>query len=238
MRRRRASSKAVARSEILRGASCLFALFGGQVLVPAALFVFLAAAAGAGVVGADLDLLDDGLALDGFVSAAALAGDLREFKGWFAPVASNYNEFIRALLEGNVKAMNLYMNDVALATFSSFDVGKYVSERTQPERFYHGFVLGLLIEIRDRYAVRSNRESGFGRYDVMLLPKSKRDNAIILEFKVREPDSEKTLEDTVESALDQIIEKKYDAELLGLGITQERIRHYGFAFEGKKVLIG
>ena len=114
------------------------------------------------------------------------------FKGWFAPVASNYNEFIRALLEGNVKAMNLYMNDVALATFSSFDVGKYVSERTQPERFYHGFVLGLLIEIRDRYDVRSNRESGFGRYDVMLLPKSKRDNAIILEFKVREPDSEKT----------------------------------------------
>lgn len=160
------------------------------------------------------------------------------FKGWFAPVASNYNEFIRALLEGNVKAMNLYMNDVALATFSSFDVGKYVSERTQPERFYHGFVLGLLIEIRDRYNVRSNRESGFGRYDVMLLPKNERDNAIILEFKVREPDSEKTLEDTVESALDQIIEKKYDAELLGLGITQERIRHYGFAFEGKKVLIG
>lgn len=89
--------------------------------------------------------------------------------------------------------MNLYMNDVALATFSSFDVGKYVSERTQPERFYHGFVLGLLIEIRDRYDVRSNRESGFGRYDVMLLPKSKRDNAIILEFKVREPDSEKHL---------------------------------------------
>ena len=99
-------------------------------------------------------------------------------------------------------------------------------------------MLGLLIEIRDRYDVRSNRESGFGRYDVMLLPKSKRDNAIILEFKVREPDSEKTLEDTVESALDQIIEKKYDAELLALGITQERIRHYGFAFEGKKVLIG
>ncbi len=142
------------------------------------------------------------------------------FKGWFAPVASNYNEFIRALLKGNVKAMNLYMNDVALATFSSFDVGKYVSERTQPERFYHGFVLGLLIEIRDRYAVRSNRESGFGRYDVMLLPKSKRDNAIILEFKA------------------QIEIKKYDAELKRRGIPKEKIRHYGFAFEGKKVLIG
>ena len=160
------------------------------------------------------------------------------FRGWFKNKDANYNDFVKALLKGSLKEMNIYMNDVALATFSSFDVGKYVSERTQPERFYHGFVLGLLIEIRDRYDVRSNRESGFGRYDVMLLPKSKRDNAIILEFKVREPDSEKTLEDTVESALDQIIEKKYDAELLGLGITQERIRHYGFAFEGKKVLIG
>ena len=87
------------------------------------------------------------------------------FKGWFAPVASNYNDFIRALLDGNVKAMNVYMNDVTLATFSNFDSGKIVSERIQPERFYHGFVLGLLVEIRDRYNGRSNRKSGFGRYD-------------------------------------------------------------------------
>ena len=160
------------------------------------------------------------------------------FKGWFAPAASNYNEFIRALLDGNVKAMNAYMNDVALATFSNFDSGKIASERTRPERFYHGFVLGLLVEVRDRYQVRSNRESGFGRYDVMLIPKDGKDDAVILEFKVRDADSEKTLEDTVKSALEQIIEKKYDAELLEEGISQERIRHYGFAFEGKKVLIG
>ena len=163
------------------------------------------------------------------------------FKGWFAPVASNYNEFIRALLEGNVKAMNLYMNDVALATFSSFDVGKYVSERTQPERFYHGFVLGLLIEIRDRYDVRSNRESGFGRYDVIMVPKNIENSklpALILEFKVINSSIEKSLEETVQAALKQIKEKKYDTELLKAGVKKERIRHYGFAFEGKRVLIG
>ena len=66
------------------------------------------------------------------------------FKSWFAAASANYNEFIKALLNGDVKAMNLYMNDIALATFSNFDAGKHASERSQPERFYHGFVLGLL----------------------------------------------------------------------------------------------
>jgi len=160
------------------------------------------------------------------------------FKGWFASVSANYNEFVRALLQGNVKAMNLYMNDVALATFSSFDAGMHPSERTQPERFYHGFVLGLLVELNDRYEIRSNRESGYGRYDVMMIPKCTEDDAVIMEFKVRESEDEKTLEETVKSALLQIQQKKYDTELLALGIEQERIRHYGFAFEGKKVLIG
>lgn len=160
------------------------------------------------------------------------------FKGWFAPVSANYNEFVRALLQGDVKAMNLYMNDVALATFISFDVGKYASERTQPERFYHGFVLGLLVELNDRYEIRSNRESGYGRYDVMMIPKISGEAAVFMEFKIRESEGEKTLEETVEAALLQIQQKKYDAELLALGIAQEQIRHYGFAFEGKKVLIG
>lgn len=163
---------------------------------------------------------------------------LNMFKGWFASVSANYNEFVRALLQGNVKAMNLYMNDVALATFSNFDVGKHASGRTQPERFYHGFVLGLLVELNGRYEIRSNRESGYGRYDVMMIPKRTEDDAIIMEFKVREPEDERTLEETVKAALLQIEEKKYDAELLTLGVERERIRHYGFAFEGKKVLIG
>lgn len=159
------------------------------------------------------------------------------FKGWFATASANYNEFIKAMLGGNVKAMNLYMNDIALATFSSFDVGKHFSQRSQPERFYHGFVLGLLVEVRDLYEIRSNRESGYGRYDVMLIPKTEKNDGIILEFKVKEAE-EKTLEETVQTALAQIEDKEYDTELLELGVSKEHIRHYGFAFEGKKVLIG
>ena len=159
------------------------------------------------------------------------------FKGWFATASANYNEFIKAMLGGNVKAMNLYMNDIALATFSSFDVGKHFSQRSQPERFYHGFVLGLLVEVRDLYEIRSNRESGYGRYDVMLIPKTKKNDGIILEYKVKEAE-EKTLEETVQTALAQIEDKEYDTELLELGVSKEHIRHYGFAFEGKKVLIG
>ena len=160
------------------------------------------------------------------------------FRGWFKNKDANYNDFVKALLKGSLKEMNIYMNDVALATFSSFDTGKKPSEKSQPERFYHGFVLGLLVELRDRYQIRSNRESGYGRYDVMLTPVTEVDDAIVIEFKVHEPDEEETLKDTVRVALDQITEKDYDAELLAQGISVDRIRHYGFAFEGKKVLIG
>ena len=160
------------------------------------------------------------------------------FRGWFKNKDANYNDFVKALLKGSLKEMNIYMNDVALATFSSFDAGKKPSEKSQPERFYHGFVLGLLVELRDRYQIRSNRESGYGRYDVMLTPVTEVDDAIVIEFKVHEPDEEETLLDTVRGALEQITEKNYDAELLAQGISADRIRHYGFAFEGKKVLIG
>ncbi len=161
------------------------------------------------------------------------------FKGWFDSDSSNYGEFVQALLKGRLREMNIYMNDVALSTFSYFDVGTQPSERTQPERFFHGFVLGLLVELRDIYEIKSNRESGYGRYDVMLVPKGddRKYNAIILEFKVYDSYDESTLEDTAQSALRQIEEKNYDAELIARGIEKERIRHYGFAFEGKKVLI-
>ena len=157
---------------------------------------------------------------------------------WFEESDGAYNDFVEALLMGNVKAMNEYMNDVALNTFSYFDTGKNTS-RQQPERFYHGFVLGLIVDLKDKYVVTSNRESGFGRYDVMIEPKDvKSDTAFILEFKVRDSDEEETLSDTVAAAHAQIKEKQYEAALIAKGIPAEHIRTYGFAFEGKKVLIG
>ena len=157
---------------------------------------------------------------------------------WFGNVRSDYNDFEKALLLGDVDAMNEYMNRVALETFSSFDTGKRASGKAEPERFYHGFVLGLMVDLKGRYVITSNRESGFGRYDVILEPVSAADDAIIIEFKVYNFRKEKNLEETLQNALQQIEDKKYETKLRTKGIPAERIRKYGFAFEGKTVLIG
>lgn len=158
-------------------------------------------------------------------------------RDWFSEEDVPYNEFIKAMLSGDVKAMNRYMNTVSLATFSYFDTAKNSFAENAPERFYHGFVLGLVVELMGRYKVNSNRESGYGRYDVMLEPLNSEDPAFVLEFKAQDSD-EKNLEKTVESALNQIKDKKYESELIARGIEKGRIRCYGFAFQGKRVLIG
>ncbi len=158
-------------------------------------------------------------------------------KGWFR-TASGYGEFVKALLYGDIDAMNEYMNRVSESIFSSFDTAAGNSDRTEPERFYHGFVLGLIVELKDRYVITSNRESGFGRYDVMLKPQNEGDDAIIIEFKVFNRRRDKSLDDTLNEALKQIEEKNYAAALIAEGIAPERICRYGFAFRGKEVLIG
>ncbi len=156
-------------------------------------------------------------------------------RGWFSENDS-YNDFIKAFLSGDIKAMNIYMNKFALQTFSFFDTGKHPSV-SEPERFYHGFVLGIMVELADRYTLTSNRESGFGRYDIMLEPKNPQNDAFIIEFKVQDTD-EKELSDTVQKALRQIETKKYDTTLIAKGIPKNHIRKYGFAFSGKNILIG
>ena len=194
-----------------------------------------------------LDMDEEGLGAEGDVWYTLTITNLetkrmfrKMIKDWFKnDTEVYYNEFIKALLNDNVKKMNTFMNKVALNTFSFFDSGNKPSDQTEPERFYHGFVLGMVVNLSDTYKVRSNRESGFGRYDVMIEPFNKTKKAYILEFKVLDSDEdEETLEDTLANAHAQIEEKQYEAELISSGYLPEQIRKYGFAFRGKECLIG
>ncbi len=162
-------------------------------------------------------------------------------KDWFRTRDDSSNEFVKALIDGDLDAMNYYMNEVTNNIFSFFDVSGKEESRIRPENFYHGFTLGLMVNQSDNYIITSNRESGFGRYDILLEPIDKNNlkyPGIIIEFKVLNAKNENSLEQTVKAALNQIDKKKYDAELINRGVKKENIRHYGFAFKGKEVLIG
>lgn len=168
-------------------------------------------------------------------------GEVRRMYGkmirrWFGRSNSSNNEFVKAMLAGDTVSMNEYMNRITEVSFSSFDVGDKPSETSTPERFYHGFVLGLLVREYSRYRIKSNRESGFGRYDICMFPLTKNLPGIVIEFKVlNENAGENKLSDTAEAALQQIEEKDYASDLREAGVTD--ILEYGFAFSGKKVLI-
>ena len=162
-------------------------------------------------------------------------------KDWFRTRDDSSNEFVKALIDGDLDAMNYYMNEVTNNIFSFFDVSGKEESRIRPENFYHGFTLGLMVNQSDNYIITSNRESGFGSYDILLEPIDKNNlkyPGIIIEFKVLNAKNENSLEQTVKAALNQIDKKKYDAELINRGVKKENIRHYGFAFKGKEVLIG
>ena len=189
---------------------------------------------------------------------------------WFGKEKFNYNGFVKSLLNGDIESMNEYMNRVTRGVISYFDTGKTPSDEEperlascydcggvangsslnccsnlyamteKSSHFYHGLVLGLMVDQVDNYILNSNRESGFGRYDIMLEPIDKNNEklpGIVIEFKVFNPKKEDTLEETVKNALRQIKEKDYDAELIKRGVKEENIYHYGFAFKGKEVLI-
>lgn len=159
---------------------------------------------------------------------------------WFKNNANiPYNDFVKALLINDVDSMNEFMNDIALVSFSNFDVSKSASSKDAPERFYHGFVLGLIVDLAERFTIQSNRESGFGRYDIMLKPQDREnDYAYIIEFKVHKPRKENDLEETLANALQQIAERQYEAGLIAEGFAPERIKKYGIVFRGKECLIG
>ena len=151
---------------------------------------------------------------------------------WFNNDNADGEEFRKALLKNDIETMNKTMTDIAENTFSFFDTGK-----NEPERFYHAFVLGMIVDFRGRYEIVSNRESGLGRCDVMLIPLRDGDHGIVIEFKTRDAKKEKYLKTTCNNALKQIKKMRYASTLQSRGIAKEDIYLYGFGFDGKEVMI-
>ena len=149
---------------------------------------------------------------------------------WFNDkvIGNNLNTILKDLVTLNLKEFEKKFQVLVRQMFSFMDVGENTAEN-----FYHAFVLGMLVGLKDSYYVKSNRESGFGRYDIMLEPKDKNGNSFVMEFKVLEDAEEKTIEDTIENAKKQIKERRYSEDLEERGYT--KITKMVFAFKGKEV---
>ena len=135
-----------------------------------------------------------------------------------------------SLVTGDISTFSKILQEFVISSVSIFDVAG-----TDSEKVYHAFILGLLVGLKDRYEVKSNRESGYGRYDVMVIPKDTSELGIIMEFKKVGRFEQTTIQEAVESALKQIEERKYAQELIERGI--KRVLFLGFGFSGKDVLI-
>lgn len=151
-------------------------------------------------------------------------------RDWFRDkvIGNDLNSILKDLITLNLSEFEKKFRILVKQMFSFMDVGENTAEN-----FYHAFVLGMLVALKDSYYVNSNRESGFGRYDIMLEPKDKNENAFIMEFKVLENLEEDTIEKTVENAKKQIIEKQYETSLRERGFNN--ITKMVFAFNGKEV---
>jgi len=151
---------------------------------------------------------------------------------WFEDTITkeNYELMINSLVTGDIKIFGKILKQFVLKSISYFDVGGY-----EGEKVYHAFVLGMLISINDTHEVLSNRESGYGRYDVMIIPRDISKLGIVIEFKKLDFDDYETLEETAEEALKQIKDKKYSTTLENRGI--KNIKEIGIVFKGKDIYI-
>lgn len=136
---------------------------------------------------------------------------------------------LESLIEGDLETFEDILSEFVMKSASYFDT----AERN--ESFYHAFVLGMLIGLGDDYQVESNRESGYGRYDVMVIPKDKGKLGIVMEFKKVNQRKNEDLESAVDVALKQIKDKNYRQELLNRNV--ENILEIGIAFQGKDLLV-
>lgn len=140
----------------------------------------------------------------------------------------NYSYMLKCLVNGDIKEFSKFFKDYVIKSMSFFD-----ASGNESEKVYHAFVLGMLVALSDSYKVKSNRESGYGRYDVMLVPRAATGKGIIIEFKKFDVDEDKDIEEAAKNALTQIRDKQYRIELIDEGV--EEIIEIGIAFKGKEV---